>query len=152
MRGVYFIFLFFGIFVHGYVCRYAIVDVPMRSETIRCIAEYSSGFWCLGAYDGEDGCPEFEDAVHQGYWSVVRLVIWVFVLFVYELCGACALFLGGVGVFSHDCEEGVDDVVCFIGEEFTDLVRYGVRSRCLSRGCPPTRNGVVCFGKDFVKG
>ena len=56
----------------------------MCKKTVSCVVEDALSFCCVGAYVGDDGRPEFQDAVNECDWSIVRGVVRVcFVGFVY---------------------------------------------------------------------
>jgi hypothetical protein len=61
----------FGVLVHHNVGGEAIVDLPVRSKAVSCVAEDALCFCRVGAYASEDGRPEFQDAVQECTWSVV---------------------------------------------------------------------------------
>ncbi len=66
----------------------------MGSKAIRCFAKYALCFFCVGADVGEDICPYFKNAGHEGYWLIVcRVGKVVFVRFVDKFCRAGAPFL-----------------------------------------------------------
>ena len=61
----------FGVLVHHNVGGEAIVDLPVRSKAVSCVAEYALCFCRVGPYAGEDGRPEFQDEVNECNWYVV---------------------------------------------------------------------------------
>ena len=49
----------------------AIVDLSMCVEAVCCVANAALSLRCVGAYIGEDGCPEFQYAINECDWSIV---------------------------------------------------------------------------------
>jgi len=61
----------FCVLIHHYVGGKAIVDLSMVAEAVSCVSEDALSFRCVGAYVGEDGRPEFQDAVNECDRSIV---------------------------------------------------------------------------------
>ena len=61
----------FGVLVHHNVGGEVVVDLHVRSKAAKCVAEDALCVCRVGAYVGEDGRPEFQDAVYECNWSVV---------------------------------------------------------------------------------
>jgi len=55
----------FCVLVHNYVGGKAIVDLSMCAESGCFVAEDALSLRYVGAYVGEDGCPEFQYAIHE---------------------------------------------------------------------------------------
>ena len=84
------------------MCRQAIVDVAVGSESVSGVAEDPLGICRPSSDCGEDGCPDLKYAVHEGNGFVVRRAVWVcFIGFVYEFCGGNAPFPRCVTMFGH---------------------------------------------------
>ena len=62
LKSEYAVYMFFklGVFVHGYVCQYAIIYISVGSKAVGCVAEDSLRFSSLGAYDGKDRCMSMQ--------------------------------------------------------------------------------------------
>ncbi len=83
----------------------AVVYVAVGPESICGVSEDPFGFRSFCFYDGENGCSEFEYAVHEGYGSIVCRVMRVsFDGFVYKSGGAYTPLLGCVAVSGHELE------------------------------------------------
>ncbi len=53
----------------------AVVYVAVGPEPIRIVTEDPFGFRSFCSYDGENGCPEFEYAVHEGDGYIVCRIV-----------------------------------------------------------------------------
>ena len=78
----------------------------------------------------EGGCPQFEDAVHEGYRSIIGYGMWVFFMwFAEEAYGDGAPSCRCVSQFGHELEEAVNEVMDLLQQVFYDFIRDGVWSR-----------------------
>ena len=65
------------------MCAEAVIDFPMWSKSIGCVAQHSVCLGYTGANIGEDGCPDFQDTIHQGDGTIIIYIVGVcFVWFV----------------------------------------------------------------------
>jgi hypothetical protein len=70
-----------------------------------------------GANISENEGQEFEDAIHEGCWSILGFVMWTFfVWFVEQAGGASAQLTRFVAVFGHDEEICVYEMYAFLLE------------------------------------
>ena len=60
----------FRVLLHHDVGAETIVDLSVCAESVCCVTEDALSLCCVGADVGEDGCPEFQDAVHECDWSI----------------------------------------------------------------------------------
>ncbi len=93
------------VLVHCNVRGEAVVYVAVGPEPICTVTQDPFGSRSFCSYDGENGCPEFEYAVHEGDRSIVCRIVGVsFVGFVYKSGGAYTPLLGCVAVSGHEME------------------------------------------------
>ena len=135
------------------MCGETVVYASVGAESVGGVTEDAQGFRGVCAYVCEDGCPEFEDAVHECDGSIVRGVVRVFFVgLVYECGGTGAPGCGGVAESGHDGEGSVDKIVGLVGEEFDDLVEDCIRSGGFAYGHSVNRFVVVVFCEVVCEG
>ena len=88
----------------------------MGAESVSGVVEHPLGLRRVCSDSGEDGSHYREYAIYEGNGSVVRRFVWVsFVGFVYKFRGNNAQFSRRVAMFGIFLEEGIYEVVGYVG-------------------------------------